>query len=215
MDENIIENNQTLTIVNRIKNFYKKNRILIFLILFILFSTFFSFLYYQSLKEEKKILLSDKYIEAKIYIENKQNEKALQILKEVVYSKDSTYSTLSLFLIANNNLIKDENELNDLFNYLLNNIKFEKDIEYLIVFKKAILQSNKLSESELLKLLKPVTSNNNLWKPHALLLLGDFFNSRKEYLKAKDFYTQILSIKNLNRGFYEYIKKQLENLSNK
>ena len=97
MEENIIENNQTLTIVNRIKNFYKKNKISIFLILFVLFTTFFSFLYYQSLKEEKKTLLSDKYIEAKIYIENKQNEKALQILKEVVYSKDSTYSLFRFF----------------------------------------------------------------------------------------------------------------------
>jgi predicted negative regulator of RcsB-dependent stress response len=215
MDENIIENNQTITTGNKIKNFYNKNKVLIFLILFILLSTFLSFFYYQNLKENKKILLSDKYVEGKIYIENKENEKALKILKEIIYSNDSTYSTLALFLIANNNLMKDDNELNDLFNYLLSNVKFENEIEYLIIFKKAILQSNTINESELLELLKPVISSENLWKPHALLLLGDFFKSKKEYLKAKDFYTQILSIKSLNRSFYDYSKIQLEHLSNK
>jgi len=215
MEENIFKNNQELSTINKIKNFYGKNKILIFLSLLILLTTLFSFIYYQNLKEEKKTLLSNKYVTAKIYIENGQNEKAIKILKEVVYSEDSTYSTLSLFLIVNNNLIKDEDELNKLFDYLLDNIKFEEEIGNLVIFKKAVLQSNKLAESELLKLLKPLISGETLWKPHALLLLGDFFNSRKEYLKAKDFYVQILSIKNLNKGFYEYARQQLEHLSNK
>jgi len=48
-----------------------------------------------------------------------------------------------------------------------------------------------------------------LWKPHALLLLGDYFISKKEYLKAKEFYIQILSINNLQKNLYDQARLQL------
>ena len=53
-----------------------------------------------------------------------------------------------------------------------------------------------------------------MWKSHALLLLGDYFTSKKEYLKAKEFYTQILSIKNLERNFYNEVLYKLTLLKN-
>ena len=38
------------------------------------------------IREKKVILLSDKYIQAKIYIENGNKDEAIKILKEIVYA---------------------------------------------------------------------------------------------------------------------------------
>ena len=79
----------------------------------------------------------------------------------------------------------------------------------LLVFKKALFSSNFIDESALLETIKPLLASESLWKPHALLLIGDYFVSKGEYLKAKEFYKQILLIKNLQNDFYEQARAQL------
>tara|TARA_B100000686_G_C16318636_1_gene727050 strand:- start:270 stop:668 length:399 start_codon:yes stop_codon:yes gene_type:complete len=124
---------------------------------------------------------------------------------------DSTYSLLSLFLILNQNLIDDNNEVSILFNHLLENNKFDNEIKSLLIYKKALFDSNFANESELLKTLQPIlNSEDNLWRPHALLLIGDYFSSKKEHIKAKEFYMQVLSIKNLDRDLYYQASSQIE-----
>jgi len=51
--------------------------------------------------------------------------------------------------------------------------------------------------------------SETLWKPHALLLLGDYYVFKKEYIKAKEFYFEILSTKNLQKEFYEKARQNL------
>ena len=77
-----------------------------------------------------------------------------------------------------------------------------------------LFQSNFSSELELLEVIKPLINNETLWKPHALLLLGDYFVSKKEYSKAKDFYTQILLLKNIHKEFFDYAQSQLTIINN-
>ena len=79
---------------------------------------------------------------------------------------------------------------------------------------KALFVSDHVDESELLKNLNPVLNSDNLWRPHALLLLGDFFVEKKEYLKAKEFYKKILSTKELQFFFYEHASSQLSLIAN-
>ena len=62
--------------------------------------------------------------------------------------------------------------------------------------------------------IKPLLDKDNLWKPHALLLLGDYFSSKGEKLKAGEFYVQILSIKNLQRDFYNQAQSKLSSIKN-
>ena len=66
----------------------------------------------------------------------------------------------------------------------------------------------------MLKSIKPLISKETLWKPHALLLLGDYFVFNKEYFKAKEFYTQILSLKNLHKEMYEIARSRLILITN-
>ena len=119
-----------------------------------------------------------------------------------------------LFLILNENLITDYKELLALFDHLLANNKFEKEIENLLIYKKALLNSNFANESELLEGVKPLLNTDTLWRPHALLLLGDYFVSKKEYLKAQQFYAQILSINNLQKDLYEQARLKLSFIAN-
>ena len=67
---------------------------------------------------------------------------------------------------------------------------------------------------ELLESLKPLINQETIWKPHALLLIGDYFVSKKQNSKAKEFYIQILSLKNLNNEFYDQARSQLALIAN-
>ena len=213
MTDNLFEARYDLTKKSKLKRFYESNKILIYLFVTILVIIFGYFSYYFDSEEKKRILLSEDYIQAKIYLANEDKVKALNILKKIVFANDPAYSTLSFFMIINQNLVSDYNEVSDLFNYLLANNKFDKEIKDLLVYKKALFNSNYVNESELLQEIKPLLSGETLWKPHALLLLGDYFLSKKEYLKAKEFYMQILYIKDLQKDLYDKAKFQLAFIS--
>ena len=62
--------------------------------------------------------------------------------------------------------------------------------------------------------MKPLLKDETLWKPHALLLLGDYFVYKNEYFKAREFYEQILSIKNLQKDLYDQAIFQLSQIAN-
>ena len=214
MNENLFETRYDVTKKSRLKEFYEVNKILIYLVILILIIAIASVGFYSEVKKKKEILLSDKYLVAKVYLENSDKNKATNILKSVIFDNDSTYSTLSLFLILNENLIADQVELSNLFDHVIENNKFEKEVKNLIIFKKALFQSNFVSELELLDAVKPLINTETVWKPHALLLLGDYFASKKEYLKAKEFYVQILSLKNLHKELYNQARSQLIFIAN-
>ena len=214
MNENLFETQYDVTKKSKLKKFYEVNKILIFSVILILIIAIASVSFYSETKEKKKILLSDNYLAAKVYLENGDRNKVKNILKTIIFANNSTYSTLSLFLILNENLIVDEGELSNLFDHVLENNKFEKEVKNLIIFKKALFQSNFVSELELLDAVKPLINTKTVWKPHALLLLGDYFASKKEYIKAKEFYVQILSLKNLHKELYYQARSQLIFITN-
>ena len=214
MNENLLESQGDVIKKSKLKKLYETNKILIFSTALILIIAIASVSFYLEAQEKKKKNLSDKYIEAKFYIENGDNNRAKNILKTVIFADDATYSVLSLFLILNSDLILEQNELSNLFDHVLENNKFEKEVKNLIIFKKALFQSNFVSELELLEALKPLINVETLWKPHALLLLGDYFVSKKEYLKAKEFYVQVLSLKNLHKELYNQARSQLVLITN-
>tara|TARA_Y100000590_G_scaffold162089_2_gene185823 strand:+ start:55 stop:702 length:648 start_codon:yes stop_codon:yes gene_type:complete len=209
MSENIFEVQYDLTKKSRIKKFYESNKIFIFSSILIFIISLGSFSFYLKNQESKKVLLSENYIQAKIYLENGKKSEALNTLKKIIFTNDSTYSTLSFFLILNQNLITDNKEILALYDHLLENNNFEKEVRNLLIYKKSLFSSNSVSEKEMLETIKPLLNTDTLWKPHALLLLGDYFASKGENIKAKEFYQQILSINNLHKDLYDQAKSQL------
>tara|TARA_B100001123_G_C15241951_1_gene999440 strand:+ start:526 stop:1176 length:651 start_codon:yes stop_codon:yes gene_type:complete len=210
MAENLFETQYDLTKKSKLREFYESKKILIYSVIFILIISISTIIYYQSSKEKKKILLSENYIQAKVYLEKGKKIEALKILRNIVFSNDASYSTLSFFMILNENLISDKEEVSKLFDHLLENNKFDKEIKNLLLYKKALYKSNYVDESKLLEETRLLLSNEeSIWKVYTLLLLGDFYYSRNEYKKAKDFYIQILSIQDLQQDFYNQAKSKL------
>ena len=214
MSDNLIEAQYEVSKKSKIRRFYETNKIFIYSFIFILIISLASFSFYLGQKNKKKIEISENYIQAKIYLGDKKNSEALSLLKNIIFANDQTYSVLSLFMILDQDLIKDPSETLVLFNHVLDNNKFDKEIKNLLIFKKALFSSSQLEETQLINELKPLLNAETMWKAHALLLLGDYFVSKKEYIKARDFYSQILSINNLQQDLYDQAKLQLELIAN-
>jgi len=209
MNDDISQKQDTTTFKSKVINFYNNNKVIIFSFVIILLIIMISTVYLVENNKSKRAVLANSYIEAKVYLANNDKEKAKSILEGIIFSNDSTYSTLSLFLYLNENLTANPEKLVSLFNQVLENNKFEKEIKDLIIFKKALVQSNFVNESKLLKTVNPLIKEETIWKAHALILVGDYYVSNKEYLKAKEFYKQVLSIKNLHQNLYLHVQTQL------
>jgi len=209
MNENLIHNKIELTRKEKMLKFYNKNKILIFSFISIVFVIGILIVFYIETKEKKKEILAQNYVTAKIYIEKNEKIRAKNILKEIVFSDNGIYSSLSFFLLLNENLISDKKEKSDLFDHVIENNNFSNEVKNLIIFKKALFESSFINELDLLAALKPLLNGDSIWKPHALLLIGDYFYSKDEFSKAREFYTKILSLKNINNEFYKQSRSKL------
>ncbi len=197
MEEDIrIIDNKTRN--EKIKNFLIKNKkifITIFSVLIFLVIGIYSF---QIFKEAQKKKISDKYNNAIIEYKSSNKIEIIKSLKEVVNDKDSTYSPLALYFIIDNNLINDNNEINDLFDVLINKVSLEKEIKNLIIYKKALFNADSVNEIELLKILSPIINSKSIWKSHSLYLVGEFFLNKEEIEKSKEFFNEIAVMDNPN-----------------
>ncbi len=182
----------------KIKKFFLKNKkilILSTLFLIIVSLSFYSFQIYKDGQREK---ISNKYNDTIIEYKAKDKSKTTISLKEIINDQDSTYSPLALYFIIDNNLIDDQNEVNNLFDILIYKTSLETEIKNLIIYKKALFNADQVNEIELLNILNPLINSNSVWKSHALYLVGEFFYSKGEIQKSKDFFQQIVSIENSN-----------------
>ena len=79
MNENLFEAQYDVTKKSKIKKFYESNKILIFSTILVLIIAIASVSFYSEFKEKKKTLLADNYIEAKVYLENGDRNRAKDI----------------------------------------------------------------------------------------------------------------------------------------
>ncbi len=193
----------------KIKNFFKKNKkLLISLASLIIFSLFIFFIY-EEFNDRKKIKISDQYNSLIIEYSPENKDKIKNGLIELINIKDPTYSPLSLYFIIDNSLIIDKSKVNKLFDIVINETDLDNEIKNLIIFKKALYNSDEGKESELLDILKPIINSESIWKSHALYLMAEYFYSNNEKQKAKEFFNQILSLDNANQDLIVEAKKRL------
>ena len=193
----------------KIKNFFIKNKKkLIYLATFFILIVL-SFYSYQIYKNNHRTWISDKYNSAVITFKNGDQLKVISSMKEVIEEKDSTYSPLALYFIIDNNLIENQKEINYLFDILIDGTSLNNEIKNLIIYKKALYNADTISENELLDILKPIVNSNSVWKSHALHLLAEYFYSKNEKQKSKEFFNKILEIENSNQEILNDAKKRL------
>ena len=182
----------------KIKNFFITYKKLLVTILTIIVLFVFSVFYYQEYKENKKIDLANKYnlLVAKFDTENKDN--IISELKNIIEIKDKTYSPLAFYFLLDNNLLDSNDEINNYFDILINDIELEKEIKNLIIYKKGLFNSDFVDENSLLVILNPIIKSESIWRPHALYLMAEYYLAKNQKKKAKDFFEQLISIEDVN-----------------
>tara|TARA_B100001248_G_scaffold242571_1_gene210213 strand:- start:2121 stop:2630 length:510 start_codon:yes stop_codon:yes gene_type:complete len=134
MDENI---EHKLDQKERLINFYKNNKNKIFIIIgiFIILLSLFSYLNYNN--EKKNIVISERYIQAGLFLASDDKTNATLIYEKIIESKNDFYSILALNTIIEKNLILDKNKILNYFDLLENSISSKENAD-LIRFKKAL-----------------------------------------------------------------------------
>ena len=197
MDEEIsIINNTTRN--EKIKNFFinnKKKLIYSASLILILIIGYFA---YSDFLIKKKINLSNKYNKSLLNFVIEDKSKVKMEMIEIINKKDKTYSPLALYFLIDNNIISSQKEINKLFDVILGIGKLDKEIKNLVIYKKGLFNSDFESENDLIKILSPVLNSNSVWKSHALFLMGEYFLSKNEKTKAKEFFEKILTLENSN-----------------
>ena len=208
MDEEIsIINEKTRN--EKIKNFFVKNKKLLLLTISSLVIIVLGFYSFQAFKENQREQLSDTYNSAVIKFNEGDRNNALLIMKKVIENRDATYSPLALYFLIDNNLLENQNETNDLFDVLIDKTSLEKEIKNLIIYKKALFNANFSNENQLLDILKPLLNSKSVWKSHALYLIAEYFYSKNEKQKSKEFFNEILNTENANQDLIKEAQKRL------
>jgi hypothetical protein len=208
MDEEIsIINSNTRN--EKVRNFFVKNKskiILISLAITIVLIATYSF---DKYKTNQKIEISNKFNSTTLMHSDKNKDNTIKNLVEIVNEKDPTYSPLSLYFILDKKLISDPNKINEYFDLLIENTPLDKEINNLVIYKKALFNADQAEESDLLNILNPLINSESVWRSHALYLMAEFFYSKDQKQKSKEFFNQIISLENPNSDIKLQAEKRL------
>ena len=193
----------------KIRNFFINNKKLLITILSLIIILLITFFAFEEYKEKEKIKISDQYNSAVTEYSENNKEITNNILVELINKKDSTYSPLSLYFIIDNQLITETSKINSLFDVVIEDVSLEKEIKNLIIYKKALYNADNIGENELLEILKPIINSNSVWKSQALYLVAEYFYSKNEKQKSKEFFNQIISLENANQDLKIESQKRL------
>ena len=208
MDEDLSIIN-TNTRNEKIKNFFINNKKRIIILISIIILLFILFFGLKEFQKNQKIKISNLYNSAVIDFGKDKKDKSRDILVDIIYKKNTTYSPLSLYFIIDNKLIIERDKINELFDVIINETSLEKEIKNLIVYKKGLYNADDASESELLNMLGTLISSESIWSSHALYLIAEFFYSKKELQKSKEFFKKIISLENSNEDIRIKAQKRL------
>ena len=208
MDEEVTIIN-TNTRNEKIKNFLVENKnklISIALALAIILIGAYS---YDKYKTNKKKEISNKFNSTILTHSENTKDNTINKLTEIINEHDPTYSPLSLYFIIDNKLISDQNKINSFFDVIIEKISLDEEIKNLVIYKKALFNADQAQESDLLIILNPLINSKSIWKSHALYLMAEYFYSKDQKQKSKEFFNQIISLENPNSDIRLQAEKRL------
>ena len=208
MDEEIsIINSNTRN--ERVRNFFVKNKSKIITILLAIIIVLIAAYSFDKYKTNQKIEISNKFNSTTLMHSDKNKESTIKNLVEIINKKDPTYSPLSLYFILDKKLISDRAKINEYFDLLIENTPLDKEINNLVIYKKALFNADQAQESDLLNILNPLINSESVWRSHALYLMAEFFYSKDQKQKSKEFFNQIISLENPNSDIKLQAEKRL------
>ena len=193
----------------KIKNFFVSNKNTIILTIITLFVLLIGIYSFDKYKTNQKIKISDKYNSTTIAHSENTKDNTVKNLIEIINEQDPTYSPLSLYFIIDNKLISNQEEVNGFFDILIEKTSLDKEIKNLIIYKKALFNADQSNEADLLNILNPLVNSESVWKSHALYLMAEYFYSKDQKQKSKEFFNQIISMENPNSNIRLEAEKRL------
>ena len=206
-EETAIINSNTRN--EKIRNFFVNNKKILLTFVVIIIAILFGYFAYEEYQENKKLEISDQYNSAVTKYSEENKKRTENLLTDLVYKNDPTYSPLSLYFIIDNKLITDKSKINGLFDNIIDEVSLDKEIKNLIIYKKALYNADSSEENELLDILKPITNSDSIWKAQALYLLAEYFYSKEEKQKSKEFFNQLVLLENANQDLKTEAQKRL------
>ena len=208
MDEEvaIIDSN---TRNQKIINFFINNKKNLIVGCSIILVVIIGFLSIKEIKERNKIKLANQFNITTINFKMEAKQKTIDQLKKLINENDPTYSPLALYFLIDNNLIDNKNEIISLFDVVINKTNLDYEIKNLIIYKKALFYSDFSTENDLLQILNPIINSESIWKSHSLYLIAEYFYSKNQKQKAKEFFNQILLLPGANNDIKVESQKRL------
>ncbi len=208
MDEEVTIIN-TNTRNEKIKNFLAENKNKLILIVLALAIILIGAYSYDKYKTNKKKEISNKFNSTILTYSENTKDNTINKLIEIINERDPTYSPLSLYFIIDNKLISDQNKINSFFDVIIEKISLDEEIKNLVIYKKALFNADEAQESDLLIILNPLINSKSIWKSHALYLMAEYFYSKDQKQKSKEFFNQIISLENPNSDIRLQAEKRL------
>ena len=193
----------------KVRNFFVNNKNKIISVVVVLLIVLIGAYSFDSYKTNKKKEISNKFNSTTLTHSKNTKDITVQKLVEIINEQDPTYSPLSLYFIIDNKLISNQDEINTYFDVLIEKTSLDKEIKNLIVYKKALFNADLAQESDLLNILNPLINSESVWKSHALYLMAEYFYSKDQKQKSKEFFNQIISLENPNSDIRLQADKRL------
>ena len=193
----------------KIRNFFINNKNKIILTVIVLIIILIGAYGFDNYKTNKKKEISNKFSSTTLTYSENTKDLTVQKLVEIINDQDPTYSPLSLYFIIDNKLVSNQGEINSYFDILVEKTPLEREMKNLIIYKKALFNADQAEESDLLKILNPLINSDSVWKSHALYLMAEYFYSKDQKQKSKEFFNQIISLENSNSDIKLQAEKRL------
>ena len=193
----------------KIRNFFINNKNKIILTVIVLIIILIGAYGFDNYKTNKKKEISNKFSSITLAYSENTKDLTIQKLVEIINEQDPTYSPLSLYFIIDNKLVSSQNEINGFFDILIEKTSLDKEMRNLIIYKKALFNADQAQESDLLNILNPLINSESVWKSHALYLMAEYFYSKDQKQKSKEFFNQIISLENSNSDIELQAEKRL------
>mgnify|MGYP003333930741 FL=1 len=195
---------------DKLLNFFKKNKFIIVIIISLILLIIFIIVGKNIIFENRAKKNTQEYVIILNLIKDKKVDEAKKRLEILKDSKINLYKVLAISKLLE--LSKEnKNEQISILDYAIKS-DIEKNDKDLFKIKKALLAFDNLDEQQFLNLLNPVDFKNSPWRVLSLEILGDFYLSKGQKIKAKDVYDQAFKISDIPEIFKKDLEKKIKDI---
>ena len=166
------EKDNSIEFKDKVLTIYKENKFKLFSLIIVLILSLLSFFIIKNIGYKKNQFISEKYIQAGLFLTLNKNNESKEILEEIILSKNKFYSVLSLNVILEKNLEADKQKILEYFE-IVEDLNLHVDQKDLLLLKKSLYLIDNKDVKKGKKLLKSLAESDSNYKKLAQEILSD------------------------------------------